>query len=147
MDGANAYGENPAAHGSLSTMTTTPGTEDRLPSVEERLERLERILVRIDEKLQAPSRSVEATKQWVVDYVSACLQSLVPGACEHPEEPAGGPFLTGTKVRCTAEVAEQLKRIPIPFVRGMVAKKVAEAAAHHRLGVVDLDFYKKSATF
>jgi hypothetical protein len=89
---------------------------------------------------------------WVTDYVSLRLQQLVPETCEHPEREdevavADGPVLPGTRIRCTDEVIHRLGRIPIPFVRQMVAQKVAETALAEHVGVVDVAFFERSATF
>ena len=60
---------------------------------------------------------------------------------------ADGPVLPGTRIRCTDEVIHRLGRIPIPFVRQMVAQKVAETALAERVGMVDVTFFERSATF
>src|SRR5262249_36167150 len=71
---------------------------------------------------------------------------------EHPEREAvevvaEGPVLPGTRIRCTEEVIHRLGRIPIPFVRQMVAQKGAETASAERVGVVDVPFFERAATF
>jgi len=58
-----------------------------------------------------------------------------------------GPVLPGTRVRCTEEVLHRLGRIPIPFVRQMVTQKVAESARAESVGVVDVPFFERAATF
>jgi hypothetical protein len=86
----------------------------------------------------------------VTDYVSLRLQQLVPETCAHEPEPEGareGPVLPGTRIRCTEEVLHRLGRIPIPFVRQMVTEKVAETARAEKIGLVDVGFFERSATF
>jgi hypothetical protein len=53
--------------------------------------------------------------------------------------------LPGTRIRCTEEVIHRLGRIPIPFVRQMVAQKVAETASAERVGLVDVPFFERAA--
>src|SRR4030095_691021 len=89
---------------------------------------------------------------WVTEYVSLRLQQLVPATCEHPEREvapvvAEGPVLPGTRIRCTEEVIHRLGRIPIPFVRQMVAQKVADTARARRGGPVGGPFFERAATF
>ena len=84
--------------------------------------------------------------------MSLRLQQLVPETCEHPERSedavvADGPVLPGTRIRCTDEVIRRLGRIPIPFVRQMVAQKVAETARAENVRVVDVAFFERAATF
>jgi hypothetical protein len=55
--------------------------------------------------------------------------------------------LPGTRVRCTDEVLHRLGRIPIPFVRQMVTQKVADTARAEHVGVVDVVFFERAATF
>jgi uncharacterized coiled-coil protein SlyX len=134
----------------------TANLDARLAGLESRLDRLEHVLAALDAKLTGSAdhladakRSIQA---WVTEYVSLRLQQLVPETCEHPEgdEPAAvadGPVLPGTRVRCTDEVLHRLGRIPIPFVRQMVTQKVAETARAERVGVVDVTFFERAATF
>ncbi len=128
----------------------------RLAALESRLGRLERLLGAIDAKLDRTAPSVgEARREiqaWVTEYVSLRLEQLVPETCEHPEREAAevvadGPVLPGTRIRCTEEVIHRLGRIPIPFVRQMVAQKVAETASAERVGLVDVPFFERAATF
>ena len=145
---------------------TEPKLDDRLAALEARLGRLEALLGALGDKLDRSSGSlgqVEANdikasdikasiQAWVTDYVSLRLQQLVPETCEHPEREeeavvADGPVLPGTRIRCTDEVIHRLGRIPIPFVRQMVAQKVAETALAERVGMVDVTFFERSATF
>jgi hypothetical protein len=60
---------------------------------------------------------------------------------------AEGPVLPGTRIRCTDEVLHRLGRIPIPFVRQMVAEKVAETARAEHVAMVDVPFFERAATF
>jgi hypothetical protein len=134
----------------------TQDLDRRLAALESRLGRLERMLGTLDSKLDdAANRFSDAKSSlqaWVTDYVSMRLQQLVPETCEHPEsEEAGavaeGPVLPGTRVRCTDEVLHRLGRIPIPFVRQMVTQKVAETARAEHVGLVDVSFFERAATF
>jgi hypothetical protein len=126
----------------------------RLDALESRLAHLETLLGAVIDKLEGPAGAepVKASLQaWVTDYVSLRLQQLVPGSCEHEPEPeaavAEGPVLPGTRIRCTDEVVHRLARIPIPFVRQMVTQKVAETARAEKVGVVDVVFFERAATF
>ena len=106
-------------------------------------DKLDRAAVQADE-------AKAGLQAWVTDYVSLRLQQLVPETCEHePDEVAvsEGPVLPGTRIRCTDEVLHRLGRIPIPFVRQMVTQKVAETARAESVGVVDVAFFEKAATF
>ena len=141
---------------------TEPKLDDRLAALETRLGRLEALLGALGDKLDRSTGNpgdVQANdiktsiQAWVTDYVSMRLQQLVPETCEHPEREeeeaavADGPVLPGTRIRCTDEVIHRLGRIPIPFVRQMVAQKVAETALAERVGMVDVTFFERSATF
>jgi hypothetical protein len=145
---------------------TEPKLDDRLAALEARLGRLESLLGAMGDKLDRSTGNsgdgkasdiktsdLKASIQaWVTDYVSMRLQQLVPETCEHPEREeemavAEGPVLPGTRIRCTDEVIHRLGRIPIPFVRQMVAQKVAETARTENVGVVDVTFFERSATF
>ena len=137
-------------------MTEHAMDEARLSALEARLGRLEQLLVGLDGKLDRSAVNLAEAKAgiqaWVTDYVSLRLQQLVPETCEHPESEgvaaaAEGPVLPGTRVRCTDEVLHRLGRIPIPFVRQMVTQKVAETAQAERVGVVDVTFFERTATF
>jgi hypothetical protein len=120
-----------------------------------RLGRLESMLGTLEAKLDgAAERFADAKSSiqtWVTDYVSMRLQQLVPETCEHPEGDEAavseGPVLPGTRVRCTDEVLHRLGRIPIPFVRQMVTQKVAETARAEHVGLVDVGFFERAATF
>ena len=133
----------------------THDLDRRLAALESRLGRLESMLATLDTKLEGAADRHGDTKSalqaWVTDYVSMRLQQLVPETCEHPageEAPvAEGPVLPGTRVRCTDEVLHRLGRIPIPFVRQMVTQKVAETARAEQVGLVDVTFFERAATF
>jgi hypothetical protein len=134
----------------------THDLDRRLAALESRLGRLESMLDTLDTKLDGAADRLGDAKgsiqAWVTDYVSMRLQQLVPETCEHPEgeEPdavAEGPVLPGTRVRCTDEVLHRLGRIPIPFVRQMVTQKVAETARAEHVGLVDVTFFERAATF
>lgn len=124
-----------------------------------RMERLEERLAGLEEAVrglvEAPGRggppSLEAAeariKQWVTDFVALRLQQLVPETCEHAPDPGGGPYLEGTGVRCTEEVAHRVSRIPIPFVRQMVVQKVVQKAHAEGVAQVDIAFFERAATF
>ena len=45
------------------------------------------------------------------------------------------------------EVLHRLGRIPIPFVRQMVTQKVAETARAENVGMIDVPFFERAATF
>jgi uncharacterized coiled-coil protein SlyX len=123
----------------------------RLHTLESRLARLETLLGVLTDKLDGAEQAKSSLQAWVTDYVSLRLQQLVPETCEHaPEDAAAadsGPVLPGTGVRCTDEVVHRLARIPIPFVRQMVTQKVAETARAEHVGVVDVPFFERAATF
>jgi len=127
--------------------------DQRLAALESRLARLETLLAKVNDRLEGavtgPEQVKAALQAWVTDYVSLRLQQLVPETCEHEPEPAAadGPVLPGTRIRCTEEVVHRLGRIPIPFVRQMVTQKVAETARAERIGVVDVTFFERAATF
>jgi hypothetical protein len=129
--------------------------DQRLAALEARLGRLETLLGSLTDKLEgAAAVDLEGAKRgiqaWVTEYVSLRLQQLVPETCDHEPAPEGvheGPVLPGTRIRCTEEVLHRLGRIPIPFVRQMVAEKVAETARAERVSVVDVGFFERSATF
>ncbi|MGH7347357.1 MAG: hypothetical protein ACREK4_20800 [Candidatus Rokuibacteriota bacterium] len=123
--------------------------DERLAALEARLARIEALLEQVALDGDAVKRGIQA---WVTEYVSLRLQQLVPETCEHPEREAEaivaeGPVLPGTRIRCTDEVLHRLGRIPIPFVRQMVAEKVAETARAEKVGVVDVTFFERAATF
>jgi len=134
---------------------TDPSLDRRLAALESRLGRLEQLLGTLNARLEgapAPGDAKTAIQAWVTDYVSMRLQQLVPETCAHQEgeAPAAvteGPVLPGTRVRCTEEVLHRLGRIPIPFVRQMVTQKVAESARAESVGVVDVTFFERAATF
>jgi uncharacterized coiled-coil protein SlyX len=134
-------------------MSDTP-LERRLDALEGRLARLETLLGAVNDKLAGavtgPEQVKASLQAWVTDYVSLRLQQLVPETCEH--EPGDrvavdGPVLPGTRIRCTEEVVHRLGRIPIPFVRQMVTQKVAETARAENVGLVDVTFFERAATF
>ncbi|HEX9819826.1 MAG TPA: hypothetical protein VGD07_09465 [Methylomirabilota bacterium] len=127
---------------------------ERLGALEARLGRLETLLGTLSDKLDRSGANLADAKAgiqaWVTEYVSLRLQQLVPETCEHaPDEPAAtdGPVLPGSRIRCTDEVLHRLGRIPIPFVRQMVAQKVVETARAENVGVVDVPFFERAATF
>jgi hypothetical protein len=129
---------------------------ERLAALETRLRLLEAQLAALGDARGRGAPGLEEAKAqiqaWVTDYVSLRLQQLVPETCEHPERPAemviaDGPVLPGTRIRCTEEVIHRLGRIPIPFVRQMVAQKVAESARAERVALVDVTFFERAATF
>jgi len=129
-----------------------PQIEGRLRNLEERLSRLESMMVslleRIDRQGLDATKTSDRIKEWVTQFVAMRLQQLVPEGCEHPAGPeAGGPYLDGTTVPCTEEVAHRVARIPIPFVRQMVAKKVADQARQDQISRVDITYFEKAATF
>jgi uncharacterized coiled-coil protein SlyX len=134
---------------------TDPNVDRRLAALESRLGRFEELLRTLTDRLAAstaPGDTKAAIQTWVTEYVSMRLQQLVPETCEHPAGEASaavaeGPVLPGTRVRCTEEVLHRLGRIPIPFVRQMVTQKVAESAHAESVGLVDVSFFERAATF
>ena len=133
---------------------TDANVDRRLAALESRLGRLEHLLGTLNDRLEVVPPAAEtkaAIQAWVTESVSVRLQQLVPETCEHPESesaaPTEGPVLPGTRVRCTDEVLHRLGRIPIPFVRQMVTQKVAESARAESVGLVDVTFFERAATF
>jgi len=127
---------------------------ERLGALEARLGRLETLLGTLGDRLDRSGAHLADAKAgiqaWVTEYVSLRLQQLVPETCEHaPDEPAAtdGPVLPGSRIRCTDEVLHRLGRIPIPFVRQMVTQKVIETARAENVGMVDVPFFERAATF
>jgi hypothetical protein len=129
--------------------------DQRMAALEARLARLEVMMSALTDKVdRAASVGLAEAKAgiraWVTDYVSLRLQQLVPETCEHDgpaEDASTGPVLPGTRIRCTDEVLHRLGRIPIPFVRQMVADKVAETARAEKVALVDVGFFERTATF
>ena len=128
--------------------------DQRLAALESRLVRLEAMLGTLTDRLGPGPAALDEAKAgiqaWVTEYVSLRLQQLVPETCEHaPDETpaADGPVLPRTRVRCTEEGLHRLGRIPIPFVRQMVTQKVAETARAESIGLVDVPFFERAATF
>jgi len=128
----------------------------RLAALESKLGRLEQLLAAVSDKLDRAAPGVDEARRgiqaWVTEYVSLRLRQLVPETCEHPEREADtivaeGPVLPGTRIRCTDEVLHRLGRIPIPFVRQMVAEKFAETARAEKVSLVDVPFFERAATF
>ena len=133
---------------------TEANLDGRLARLESRLGRLEELLGALSARLEsgAAGESKAAIQAWVTDNVSLRLQQLVPETCAHPEGEAAaaiaaGPVLPGTRIRCTEDVLHRLGRIPIPFVRQMVTQKVAETARAESVGIVDVAFFERTATF
>jgi hypothetical protein len=126
---------------------------ERLSGLEARLGRLETLLGDLHGKLDHAGSDLADAKAgiqaWVTEYVSLRLQQLVPETCEHEPDAtlSEGPVLPGTRIRCTDEVLHRLGRIPIPFVRQMVTQKVAETARAENVGVIDVPFFERAATF
>jgi len=140
-----------------TTRAGAPSLDDRLAALESRLARLEGLLGALNDRLDRSATGVADARAglqaWVTDYVSLRLQQLVPETCEHADGESGsgavadGPVLPGTRIRCTDEVLHRLGRIPIPFVRQMVTQKVAETARAENVGMVDVPFFERAATF
>ena len=129
-----------------------PTLDQRLAALESRLGRLEAMLTTLSERQGSgsPDEAKAGIQAWVTEYVSLRLQQLVPETCEHAPDAdvaAEGPVLPGTRLRCTEEVLHRLGRIPIPFVRQMVTQKVAETARAENVGLVDVHFFERAATF
>ena len=136
---------------------TSPTWEDiagHLNVLEDTLVRLETLLVGVTQQIERrrtdPAQGTEHVQQWVTDYISLCLQQLVPETCTLTPEPqaSDGPYLPGTTVPCTDDVVHRVVgRIPIPFVRQMVVEKVAQQARQEQLGRIDVPFFERAATF
>jgi hypothetical protein len=138
----------------MKSQPSDSALHQRLATLESRLARLEAMLQSVGEKLDRSALGAEEAKAglqaWVTDYVSLRLQQLVPETCEHDPGAvpvAEGPVLPGTHVRCTDEVLHRIGRIPIPFVRQLVTQKVAETARAESVGLVDVPFFERAATF
>ena len=130
----------------------TEKIEAQLSKLDERLTRLESMMASLLERTESQRREAshvtDQIKEWVTQFVAMRLQQLVPETCEHAPAPdAGGPYLDGTTIPCTDEVAHRVARIPIPFVRQMVARKVADQARQDHLSRVDIAYFEKAATF
>lgn len=100
----------------------------RLARLEARLTRIERLLARL-----------AGTPERVPDAVASRAATLDPDP--------GGAVLPGTQVRCTEEVLHRVRRIPVGFVRDLVARRVAERARAAGVDVVERDFFERAATF
>jgi len=106
------------------------------------------LLEQLDRQQLDATKTSDRIKEWVTQFVALHLQQLVPEGCEHPAGPeAGGPYLDGTTVPGTEEVGHRVGRIPIRFVRQMVARKVAESARQDQISRVDITYFEKAATF
>lgn len=128
--------------------------QERLDALEARLGRLETLLGTLGDRLDRSGAHLADAKAgiqaWVTEYVSLRLQQLVPETCEHTSDEltvSDGPVLPGSRIRCTDEVLHRLGRIPIPFVRQMVTQRVVETARAENVGVVDVPFFERAATF
>ena len=126
--------------------------EEKIEGLEQRLAALEQAVSAIRDAVAhaapATPTSGATPEEAVVTLLARQLQRLVPKSCEHPpRDPDAGLTLEGTDVPCTEEVAGRVKRIPIPFVREMVIKKVADYAREHSLAEVDLPVWEKASTF
>ena len=109
---------------------------------------MESLLELIDRQRLDASRTTDQIREWVTQFVAMRLQQLVPETCEHAPGPeAGGPYLAGTTIPCTDEVAHRVARIPIPFVRQMVIQKVADQARKDQVTRIDVAYFEKAATF
>ena len=130
----------------------TEKIETKLDNLDERLKMLESalagLLKRLDRQQLDATKTTDRIKEWVTQFVALRLHQLVPETCEHPAGPeTGGPYLDGTTVPCTEDVAHRVARIPIPFVRQMVARKVADQARQDQIIRVDIAYFEKAATF
>ena len=130
----------------------TEKSEAQLSRLEERLTRLESMMASFSERAESQRREAshvtDQIKEWVTQFVAMRLQQLVPETCDHAPGPeAGGPYLDGTTIPCTDEVAHRVARIPIPFVRQMVVRKVADEVRKDHVSRVDIAYFEKVATF
>jgi hypothetical protein len=108
--------------------------EQRLADLEARLSRLETLVSALVATLDGGERSVGAV-------------SVVANAGAARDGGPATPLIPGTDVACTDDVLVRLARVPVPFVRRMVAQKVADAAKAERVSVVDVAFFERAATF
>ncbi len=130
----------------------TEKLEAQLAKLDERLTRLESMMASLLELAESQRMEalhvIDQIKGWVTQFVAMRLQQLVPESCEHvPAPEVGGPYLDGTTIPCTDEVAHRVARIPIPFVRQMVAQKVADQARKDQVSRIDVAYFEKAATF
>ncbi len=130
----------------------TEKIEEQLNSLDERLARLESMMASLLERTESQrmeaSHVTDQIKEWVTQFVAMRLHQLVPETCEHAPSPEdGGPYLDGTTIPCTDEVAHRVARIPIPFVRQMVVRKVADQARKDQITRLDIAYFEKAATF
>ncbi len=129
-----------------------PTSEEKIETLEQRLAALEEAVAAIRDAVTHATTEAPAAgatpEEAVVTLLARQLQRLVPKSCEHPpRDPDAGLTLEGTDVPCTEEVAGRVKRIPIPFVRELVIKKVADYAREHSVAEVDLPIWEKASTF
>lgn len=119
-------------------------TDRRLDALEARLARVETLLAALLER---------------IDGVLPAGDAIEPRPGAGPVSPAhvpssgnradgrGGGLIPGTRIPCTEDVLERLRRIAVPFVRDMVARKVADCARAERVQLVDVAFFERAATF
>lgn len=128
-----------------------PSLIGRIEGLEARMARIEGLLVSISEKLEGVSKPLPVPGQpdeAIVTLLARQLERLVPETCNHAEgHPHEVRTLEGTNLRCTEEVAHRIQRIPIPFVRELVVKKLGEYAIRNGVEVIDLQHFEKGATF
>jgi hypothetical protein len=127
--------------------------EERLSALQSRLVRLEGLLAALDQRLDRATVHAEeraaATQAWVAEYVAQRMPAPGAEAVEGgaARGSASGGVLPGTTIDCTNEVLERLARVPVAFVRQMVAERVAARARAERVAVVDTAFFERAATF
>ncbi len=93
-------------------------------------------------------RKDKDAEQAVVEIVVKQLERLLPETCDHPPEDLKGErMLEGTNLKCTEDLYRCVSRIPIPFVREMVVKRVEEYAKDHSIDFIDLKTYEEASTF
>lgn len=130
-----------------------PAIEQRLSALESRLACLEGLLAALDRKLDRATVHAEeraaAMQAWLAERVAQRVpapggEAVDAGAARGS---ASGGVLPGTSINCTREVLERLARVPVTFVRQMVAERVAASARAERVDVVDTAFFERAATF
>lgn len=147
---ARASGDEP---GAAAEARDAAAIERRLSALESRLVSLERLLTALDQKLDRSTvhaaERAAAMQARVAEYVARrepapAAEAAAAGA---PRGSASGGVLPGTTIHCTGEVLERLARVPVAFVRQMVAERVAASASAERVDVVDAAFFERAATF
>jgi hypothetical protein len=122
--------------------------DERLEVLEARIDRIETLLGALLAGLESATSGPEAPgRRGQGEEDDDGHDRAGAGGGGGAQEPRTGPVIPGTRIRCTGEVLERLRRVPVPFVRAMVARRVADAARAAGVGVVDVAFFERAATF